>query len=177
MSGVHDIICLCINPYQSSLIWSNIAVFFNQFYVACTRLSNPLLVSPSVCWSVTLCFLGSGPEGADDLCFHTGEIFPSSPSSSPSTPSNLKSSLEAQNLASRLNYQPWSSNSSLEAQIPASNLKFQLQTSNSSFIPQIPAWKPRIQPQGSKLSLKAQNPASRLKIRPCGPNSSLKIKF
>ena len=31
MSGVHDIICACINPYQSSLIQSNIAVFLNQF--------------------------------------------------------------------------------------------------------------------------------------------------
>ena len=32
-----------------------------------------------------LWFLGSGPEGADDLCFHTGEISPPpSPSPSPS---------------------------------------------------------------------------------------------
>ena len=122
--------------------------------------------------------LGSGPEGADDLCFHAGEIFPSPSSPSPpSTPSNLKSSLKAQNLASRLNYQPWSSNSSLEAQIPASNLKFQPQSLESSLKAQNWASKPRIQPQGSKLSLKAQNPTSRLKIRPCGPNSSLKIKF
>ena len=42
------------------------------------------------CWRASLSkclyypFLGSGPEGADDLCFHTGEISPSpsSPSSS-----------------------------------------------------------------------------------------------
>ena len=28
-------------------------------------------------------FLGSGPEGADDLCFHTGQISPPPPPSSP----------------------------------------------------------------------------------------------
>ena len=131
--------------------------------------------------------LGSGPEGADDLCFHAGEIFPSPSSPSPpSTPSNLKSSLKAQNLASRLNYQPWSSNSSLEAQIPASNLKFQPQSLESSLKAQNWASKPRIQPQGSKSghaapipasrlnsSLQAQPPASKLKFQPPSSNFSL----
>ena len=49
-------------------------------------------------------FLGSGPEGADDLCFHTGDI---SPSSSP--PSSM--------------YPPLGQIPSLEAQIPALRLK------------------------------------------------------
>ena len=53
------------------------------FSVACTRLYTPLC--PSVGWLVSP-FLGSGPEGADDLCFYTGEIFPSASSSPPSTP-------------------------------------------------------------------------------------------
>ena len=48
--------------------------------------------------------LGSGPEGADDLCFHTGEISPScSPSPSPSSPSTP---FEAHILAMRLKSQP-----------------------------------------------------------------------
>ena len=44
-----------------------------------------LLVKGLIC---TNPFLGSGPEGSDDLCFHTGETSPSSPSplSSLSTP-------------------------------------------------------------------------------------------
>ena len=41
--------------------------------------------------------LGSGPEGADDLCFHTGEISPSPPYVHP---------FEAHILALRLKSQP-----------------------------------------------------------------------
>ena len=41
-----------------------------------------------------LLFLGSGPEGADDLCFHTGEISPS-PSPSVHPLRSSYSSLEA----------------------------------------------------------------------------------
>jgi len=76
---------------------------------------------------------GSGPEGADDLCFHTGENSPPSPSSpSSSSPSTPSTSLKAQNLASRLNCQPQGSYSSFEPQIPASRLEFQPRRSNSS---------------------------------------------
>ena len=48
------------------------------------RDSAPRIVGLSVGRSVGP-FLGSGPEGADDLCFHTGEISPPSPSPSPSS--------------------------------------------------------------------------------------------
>ena len=59
------------------------------------------LIGWLVGWSVGP-LLGGGPEGADDLCFHTGKFFPpSSPSpSSPSTP------FEAHILALRLKSQP-----------------------------------------------------------------------
>ena len=78
-------------------------------------------------------FLGSGPEGDDDLCFHTGEISSPPPPSSPSSPP-----LKAQNQASR----PGGSNPSLKAQIPALRLKSQYQGSNPSL-------------EGSNPSLKA----------------------
>ena len=69
------------------------------------------------------CFLGSGPEGVDDLCFHTyGEFSP--PPSPPSPPSVRPSPpLEAQIPVSRLKSQPRGSHPSLEAQIPVSRLK------------------------------------------------------
>ena len=93
-------------------------------------------------------FLGSGPEGADDLCFHTGEISP--PSSTYPPPSRPKS-------------QPPGSNLSLEAQIPALRLKSLPQGSNLSLEAQIPALRFKSLPRGSNLSLVAQIPASKLK--------------
>ena len=74
----------------------------------------------SVFYSV-LSFLGSGPEGADDLCFHTGEISPQSSPSSP--PASLSTPFEAHILALRLKSQPIGPNPSLEAQILASRAK------------------------------------------------------
>ena len=69
----------------------------------------------SDCWWVTIksdfritapaqpSFLGSGPEGADDLCFHTGEISPPSPPpTSPPRPWDPNPSFKTQILASRL---------------------------------------------------------------------------
>ena len=79
-------------------------------------------------------FLGSGPEGADDLCFHTGEISP--PPYPPSSSSVPPPGLHAQN-------QPLGSNPSLEAQIPASRPKFQPQGPNSSLRTQISASRPK----------------------------------
>ena len=72
--------------------------------------------------------LGSGPEGVDDLCFHTyGEFSPSSPSSPPppslplkSQSRGLNSSLEAQIPVLRPKFQPQGPDFSLEAQILAS---------------------------------------------------------
>ena len=56
--------------------------------------------------------LGSGPEGVDDLCFHTyGGFSPSPPPSPPQSP------------ASRPEFQSRGPNPSLEAQIPASRPK------------------------------------------------------
>ena len=63
-----------------------------------------LLLSFFLFFILFFSFLGSGPEGADDLCFHTGENSPPSSSPPPSSPSTPSTSLEAQNLASRLNY-------------------------------------------------------------------------
>ena len=63
---------------------------------------------------------GSGPEGADDLCFHTGE---NSPPSSPSPPPSPSTPFKAHILALRLKSQPIGPNPSLEAQILASRLK------------------------------------------------------
>ena len=63
------------------------------------------------------CFLGSGPEGVDGLCFHTyGGFSPSSPPSSPPHPP--PPSLEAHISASRPIFQPHGPNPGLEAQIP-----------------------------------------------------------
>ena len=63
-------------------------------------------------------FLGSGPEGADDLCFHTGEISPPSSSPSSSSPPPLLS-------ASRPKSQP-------QGPILAFNLKSQPRIISSS---------------------------------------------
>ena len=93
--------------------------------------------------------LGSGTEGADDLCFHICRNFSSS-----SFSSFFFSSVRpppSKRRASKLKSQPWGSNPSLEAQIPASKLKSQ--------------------PQSSNLSLEAAIPASKLKSQPSGPNS------
>ena len=80
--------------------------------------SGPLPISPSHTHIYSKrgngyridCFLGSGPEGADDLCFHTGEISPPSPSPSSPYPPPLPA---------------FSPHPSLEAQIPASRPKSQ----------------------------------------------------
>ena len=66
---------------------------------------------------------GSGPEGVDDLCFHTyGEFSPpSSPSYPPSPqPPGPYLSLEAHIPASRPKSQPWGPYLSHESQIPTS---------------------------------------------------------
>ena len=108
--------------------------------------------------------LGSGPEGADDLCFHTGEISPSpSPPSPTSPPRGSNTSFEAQIPALRLKSQPWSSNPSLEALIPALWLKPQPWDSNPSLETQIPALRLKSQPQSSNPNLEAQIPTLRLK--------------
>ena len=66
-----------------------------------------------------LSFLGSGPEGVDDLCFHTyGEFTPSSSSSSssPSSPSPTLTQIQAFKPRSL----PWGPNPSLEARTRSS---------------------------------------------------------
>ena len=66
-------------------------------------------------------FLGSGPEGVDDLCFHTyGGFSPPSPPPPPSPTSPF------------LNSQSRGTNSSLEAQIPVLRPKSQPQGPNPS---------------------------------------------
>merc|ERR1712105_324719 len=87
-------------------------------------------------------FLGSGPEGADDLCFHICRNFSSffffffvPPPQIPGPYLSLKTQIPAW----RLKSQPGGSNSSLEAQIPAWRLKFQPRGSNSNLEAQIPA--------------------------------------
>ena len=65
------------------------------------------LLSPHIPSLSPSSFLGSGPEGANDLCFHTGEISPpsppppSSPSTSPPSRQDPNPSLEALILVSR----------------------------------------------------------------------------
>ena len=102
-------------------------VLFFEFHPSCIIFLSFFRVFPG---PIDLCFLGSGPEGADDLCYHTGELSPSSslPSPSPpsSTPSNFKpqspeSSLKAQNPAMRPN--AFSSVPPFEAHILALRLK------------------------------------------------------
>ena len=69
--------------------------------------------------------LGSGSEGADDLCFHTGEISPPPSPPSPSTPFKAQIPVvrpKSQSRCSKPSHQ--AENSSLQAQIPASRLKF-----------------------------------------------------
>ena len=82
--------------------------------VACYATLHPAM---SVGQSVP--FLGSGPEGVDDLCFHTYGEFSPSPPSSPSPP-----------------------------QFPVSRPKFQSQGSNPGLETQIPASRPKSQPRG-----------------------------
>ena len=62
-------------------------------------------------------FLGSGPEGVDDLCFHTGEFSAYTP------PRDPNPSFKAQISALRLKSHPHGSNPSLEAKIPSSKPK------------------------------------------------------
>ena len=67
----------------------------------------------------------SGPEGVNDLCFHTyGGFSPSPPSSFPTSPPPSNPSLEDQIPVSRLKSQARDPNPSLMAQILASRLKF-----------------------------------------------------
>ena len=77
---------------------------------------------------------GSGPEGVDDLCFHTyGEFSPpSSPPSPPPHPPPLPPAL-------RPISQPRGSNPSLEAQIPTQRPRFQPQGPNTNPKAQITA--------------------------------------
>ena len=106
-------------------------------------------------------FLGSGPEGADDLCFHIGGNFSFSSSSVPPPLSKLKSQFGG-------------SNPSLEAHIPISRLKSQTQGSNPSLKAQIPVSRLKSQSWGSYPSLKAQILALRLKSEPWGSHPRLK---
>ena len=121
------------------------------------RDSTPRFVGPSV----TLYFMGSGPEWADDLCFHTGEISPP-PSPPLSSPYPLPPGLHAQNQP--LSAKPSiSSNPSLEAQIPILRLKSQPWSSNPSLKTQILFSTLKSQRQSSNPSLQALIPALRLK--------------
>ena len=75
-------------------------------------------VSLSLCLSVCLSFLGSGPKGVDDLCFHIYWGF--SPPSHPPLKSQSRGpnpSLEAQTPVSRPKTQPQGLNPSLMGQI------------------------------------------------------------
>ena len=92
-------------------------------------------------------FLGSGPEGVDDLCFHTGEFSPPPPSSSPPSTSRPIS-------------QPRGSYPSLEAQIPVLRPKSHLRGPNPSL--------EGFGPQDWDLGLKAGIWASRLRYGPEG---------
>ena len=79
------------------------------------RISMRGSVRPLVGRSVCFPFLGSGPEGFDDLCFHTyGGFSPPSPPPSTSPP---------QIPVLRPKFQARGPNPSLEAQIPASRPK------------------------------------------------------
>ena len=86
------------------------------------------LVGCSVSLSLTFYFLGSGPKGADDLCFHIyGNFSFFSFFSYVRTPPQLQSpnsSPEAQILAVRPIFHPRDPNSNLEAQILALWPKF-----------------------------------------------------
>ena len=121
-----------ISPYPS--LEAKIPVFRSK---SRSQGPNPILKPKS--------FLGSGPEGADDLCFHTGEISPPSPPPSP-PPSSPYPPLEAQIPASRIKSQPGGSNPSLEDQISACRLKSQPRGSNPSLASQIPASRLKSQP-------------------------------
>ena len=98
-----------------------------------------------------LFLLGSGPEGADDLCFHICRNFSFSSSSSyvrpyPPQLRGPNSSPEAQILAVRPIVNPRDPNSTLEAQILA--------------------LRPKFQPRGPKSSPEAQIQAQILASRP-----------
>ena len=102
------------------------------FLVACYATPHPAMsvrwlvgrsVGRLVNWLVP--FLGSGPKGVDDLCFHTyGEFSPPPPSSSPSSYPPSYPSLEAQISVSRPNSQSRGPNPSLMAQFLAWRLRF-----------------------------------------------------
>ena len=126
-------------------------------------------------------FLGSSPEGANVLCFHTGDISPPTPPSpypppGPNTqnqPLGPKPSPEAQNLAQIRRLQP---NLSLKAQIPAWRLKSQPRGSNPSLEAQIPASRPKSQPQSLHPSILAYYPVYRLRSQPWGSNTASRLK-
>ena len=100
--------------------------------------------------------LGSGPEGVDDICFHTCGGF-SPPSSS--------------------TFPPPTSNLSLDDQIPVLRPKSQPRGPNPCFEAQIPDLRPKSQPQVLNPSLKAQIPALRSKFQPWGPNPNFGPKL
>ena len=115
-------------------------------------------------------FLGSGPEGADDLCFHTwgnfsfSSFFFSSFSSVP--PPRLKP--QSPNSSPEVHFPitllgPLDPNPSLKAQIPSPKPKFKAQGPNLSLNLQIPMLRLKSQSQGSNPSLEAQVPVLRLK--------------
>ena len=78
---------------------------------------------------------GSGPEGVDDLCFHTYGGFSPSP---PPPPSSLSLPLKSQSRGP---------NFGLEAQIPVLRPKSQPQGPNPSLNAQILAWRLRFGPK------------------------------
>ena len=108
--------------------------YYKQKIVVSQLIDEILLIPCNWENSPSAALLGSDPEGADDLCFHTGEISPPSsspPSPSPSTP------FEAHILALRLKSQPIGPNPSPEAQILTSSLTSQPQGSHPNFEAQI----------------------------------------
>ena len=102
----------CLPPWLKQL------TRFEDFKRKCRAIFSSLISQFYYIIYEFTCFLGSGPEGADDLCFHTGEISPFPPPSQYPPPS-----LQAHISASRPISQPWGWNPSPEAQIPTSRPK------------------------------------------------------
>ena len=145
--------------------------FAYEVFSRVLRDSTPRYVGWSVSRSVGS-FLSSGPEGADDLCFHIGGnfvIFFSVPP--PATPC-LNPGLEAQIPVSGLKSQSQRSNPNIVAQIPISRLKSQSQGSNPSIVAQIPVSRFKSLSHGSNPSLEAQILVLRLNFQPRGLNRS-----
>ena len=95
--------------------------------------------------SGTTPFLGSGPKGASDLCFHICRDF-------------SFSCIKALLPASRLISQPWGPNPSFEAQIPASKPKSQPHSQYSSFLAQTSALRFKSLPLDWNPSVKHRSP-------------------